>query len=112
MPTTVKDLIPMLQNLIRDARATPTQEDLDLLVQTDVKEMRIFFDALSSGRSERDTYAEIIAYVRGRYGAEKEAEERKRREAEEAERKKREEEERKKREAEEAERKRREAEEE
>jgi len=100
------ELMPMIANLIKSVRAKPTEEELRLLRQPDVKEMRIFFDALSSGKPEQQIYDEILAHVRQRYGHILDAE----RAAEEAARKQKEAEDAAKRAVEEAERLRREAE--
>jgi hypothetical protein len=60
-------VVPILQGLIKRIRAKPTVSDLEYMRKTDVKELRHFFDALSSGQTDQDTYDALLDYIRGRH---------------------------------------------
>lgn len=57
---------PLIAQLIRNIRVQVTLEDAELMKRTDVKELRLFFDALSSGQAERKTYEDILKHIHDR----------------------------------------------
>ena len=80
-------LIPFLARLVKSLRVTPDPDDLEYMKKTDVKEMKIFFDAGSAGASDREVYQQVLDHIHARQKVirdAREAEERKLREAREA----------------------------
>ena len=61
------NVVPFLQQLIQRIKAKPDAELISFMERTEVKELRIFFDALASGQSDQDTYDKIVDYVRARH---------------------------------------------
>ena len=59
--------MPILQGLIKRIRAKPLPKEIEYMRKTDVKELRLFFDALSSGQPDQETYDQLLDYIRGRH---------------------------------------------
>lgn len=63
MSDDLESLIPFLQQLVQRLRVTPPAAEIALLKKATFKEMRPFFDALASGRSDTEVYQLILAYL-------------------------------------------------
>ena len=58
------DLLPFIRNLCDRVSYTPNDSELQLLKKTTVREMSIFYDALSSGGSDKEIFDKMLYFQR------------------------------------------------
>lgn len=56
----------MVVNLIRATRSNPSDAELALMKKVEVKDLRLFYDAMASGQDEKLTYQQFLDHIYGR----------------------------------------------